>query len=221
MSIWQGAADTTVAPANRMELVKQWTGVHGIDGVAPVADTVDGQSHAVYKDSTGKVLVETYEIAGMDHGVAVAPSASCGATAAHAFDKGICAASRVATFFGVTGSSPGPVDAGPDAKPGSSTSSGGVSSSSSTGGVAPDAAGTSSGGASSGAASGGAGSSGGAADPGAVDPNGRHGSTCSVSLPVGDSSSSAPLALLGAFLTLTVALARSRSRSAVDKAVTR
>lgn len=217
MSIWQGSADNTVAPANRMELVKQWTGVHGIDGVAPVADTVDGQSHAVYKDSTGKVLVETYEVAGMDHGVAVAPSAGCGATATYAFDKGICAASRVASFFGLTGTTPAPADAGPDAKSGSSTSSGGLSSSSSTGGVAPgpDAAGTSSGGASSGAAS-----SGGAADPGAVDPNGRHGSTCSIARPIGSSSTSTLLALLGSFLTLTVALARSRMRSRSNKAVT-
>jgi len=197
MSIWQGSADTTVAPTNRMELVKQWTGVHGIDAVAPVTDTVDGQSHAVYKNTAGKVLVETYEVAGMAHGVPVLPSASCGATASYAFDKGICAATHIASFFGLDGSAI--ADAGADAKkPGP-----GVSSSSSTGG--PVEAGTPANG--GGASSGNAGSSGGAAGP--ADTNGA-GSTCSVATPIGSTSSSSPLALLGLFLTFTVALARSR-----------
>ena len=213
MSIWQGSADTTVAPANRMELVKQWTGVHGIDAVAPVTDTVDGQSHAVYKDATGNVLVETYEVAGMDHGVAVAPSAGCGAAATYAFDKGICAATHIASFFGITsgtittngdgGTSVGEggtstdagagADAAADAaaKPGSS---GGPSSSSSTGGVAD-------GGAPSSAAAG----------DGA-------GSTCTVSGPIGAStstttsstSSSASFVLGASLLVLLGALVRSR-----------
>ena len=30
MSVWQGSADYTVAPANATELVEQWTNVHGI-----------------------------------------------------------------------------------------------------------------------------------------------------------------------------------------------
>jgi poly(hydroxyalkanoate) depolymerase family esterase len=199
MSIWQGGADTTVAPANRTELVKQWTGVHGVDGATPVTDTVDGQAHAVYKDTGGKVLVETYEVAGMAHGVPVLPSAKCGTAGSYAFDKGICAARRIAEFFGITASS-GPGDAGADAKPGSSGSSGAVSSSSSTGGPSAE------GGASSGAG----------ADPG--DANARHGSTCSLASPTG-SPSNGSLALLASLLTFTVALARSRSRS--NKAVVR
>ena len=183
-----------MATANRTELVKQWAGVHGVSGAAPTTDTVDGQSHAVYTNSSGKAVVETYEIAGMTHGIPVVPSAACGTAGAYAFDKGICAARRIATFFGITASGPG--DAGADAKPGSS---GGVSSSSSTGGLSPDG-GTSSGGASSGAA-----------DPGAAD--GRHGSTCSVALPGGSTSTGTSLALLASLLTLTVARSRSRSRS--------
>ena len=201
MSIWQGSADNTVGPANRGEMIKQWTGVHGIDTVAPVADTVDGQAHAVYKNAAGKVLVETYEIAGMDHGVPVVPAKACGTASTLAIDKGICASRHIATFFGITGAGPG--DAGADAKPGSS---GGSSSSSSTGGVVPEA-GTSS---SSGGSSGGA-------DPGA----GSNPSTCSVSLPAGPTSTSTSLALLGSLLTLTVAFARSRTRSRSNKEVVR
>ncbi|MDB4939189.1 MAG: Esterase, depolymerase family [Labilithrix sp.] len=223
-SIWQGAADTTVAPANRMELVKQWTGVHGIDAVAPVADTVDGQSHAVYKNAAGKVLVETYEVAGMTHGVPVAPAAGCGTAATYAFDKGICAASRIASYFGLTSSS-SPADAGADAKkPG--TSSGAVSSSSSTGGTTSGAATTSGGAATSsgGAASssGDGASSGSAAAPSASgDPNTTPPSTCTIASPIGSSTSRTHLALFAFLLTLTVALARTRTRSRSDKAVSR
>ena len=203
MSIWQGSADSTVAPANRMELVKQWTGVHGVDAVAPVADTVDGQSHAVYKDATGAVLVETYEVAGMDHGVPVAPTAGCGATATYAFDKGICAATHIASFFGITSGSTGMDggDAGADAstdasadagkKPGAS---GPISSSSSSGSVGGDGGSTSNG-----------------AAPG--DGANNASATCTVAGPVGSSTSdsSAPFLLAGVLLALLALAARARS----------
>ena len=199
MSIWHGSVDATVGPANRTELIKQWTGVHGVDAVAPVTDTVDGQAHAVYKNAAGKVVVETYEIAGMDHGVPVVPGKACGTASTLAIDKGICAARHIATFFGIAGA--GPADAGADAK------GPGVSSSSSTGGVVPEAGLSSSGGASSGA------------DPGTGV--GSASSTCSVALPAGPASTSTSLALLGSLLTLTVALARSRTRSRSNKEVVR
>ena len=207
MSIWQGAADTTVAPANRMELVKQWAGVHGVDGASPVTDTVDGQSHAVYKNASGNVVIETYEVAGMAHAVPVVPGAGCGTAGSYALDKGICAAGRIASFFGITSAGgPGAADAGADAK---GASSGGVSSSSSTGGVSAEGGASSSG--SAGAAPGG--------------PEQSAGSTCSVAHAVGSTSHergpSAPLALLASLLTLTVTLARTRSRSRDDKAVVR
>ena len=206
MSIWQGSADTTVAPANRMELVKQWAGVHGVDAASPVTDTVDGQSHAVYKDSAGKVLVETYEVGGMTHAVPVLPGAGCGTATAYAIDKGICAAGRIASFFGISSAgAPGSADAGADAKaPGAS--SGAVSSSSSTGGAS---------------AEGGAGGGGGAGAAPGSGAEGSAGSTCNVgrSTPVG--SSSGPLALLASLLTLTVTVARVRSRSRASKAVVR
>lgn len=211
MSIWQGSADTIVAPANRLELVKQWTAVHGVDAIAPIDDTVDGQSHAVYKDVSGNVLVETYEVAGMPHAVPVVPAAACGATGSYAVDEGICAPQHIASFFGITAASGPAGDAGADGSKPSTGSSGAVSSSSSTGGVAGE-------GGASPPRSGGASS--GSADPG----DGRHGSTCAVSGPLGGaSSSSSPFAAFSfaSLLTLTVALVRSRARSASNEAVVR
>lgn len=208
MSIWQGSADTTVAPANRLELVKQWTGVHGVDTVAPVTDTVDGQSHAVYKDSTGKALVETYEVATMAHGVPVAPSAGCGATATYAIDKGICAASHIASFFGITASGKlgdagigeGGLEGGADSGKAPGTSGGVTSSSSSSGSVAMEAGAATSGSAGANAAS----------------PDNAAAATCTVAGAVGGgaSTSFAPLALLGGLLALIVAMVRARSRRA-------
>jgi poly(hydroxyalkanoate) depolymerase family esterase len=201
MSFWQGSADATVGPQNRTELVKQWTGVHGVDTTTPLADTVDGAAHSSYKNGAGKVVVETYEIPGMDHGVPVVPANSCGTASTYAIDKGICAARHIAAFFGIASASAS--DAGSDAKP-DAKDGGPISSSSSTGGIAGgDAA---------------AASSGGTADPGAAD--GSHSSTCAAAPPTGRSPFTSS-ALLGSFLTLTVALARSRSRSRSNKVVPR
>jgi poly(hydroxyalkanoate) depolymerase family esterase len=103
MSIWQGSADNVVSPTNRTQLIRQWTNVHGLSMTPSATNTVDGQPHSVFKDDSGQVIVETYEIQGMSHGVpVVAAGGKCGATAQYAIDKGICAARHIADFFGLT-----------------------------------------------------------------------------------------------------------------------
>jgi poly(hydroxyalkanoate) depolymerase family esterase len=101
MSVWQGSADSTVGPKNRTEIVRQWTGLQGLPDAASSTETVEGASHGVWKNAAGDVLVETYEVPGMTHGVPVKPSAHCGQTGTYAFDKGICAALHVSQFFGL------------------------------------------------------------------------------------------------------------------------
>lgn len=109
MSIWQGTADTVVGPANRTQIVKQWTNVHGV--TTPVADTVDGQKHEAWKTASGAAVVETFEIAGMDHAYPI--TAGCGTAGAYAADKGICATKHIAAFFGLTGGGgPAPIPSG-------------------------------------------------------------------------------------------------------------
>lgn len=167
VSVWQGSADTIVGTANRKEIVEQWTNVHGLSASPSGTETVDGQARSVWKDAKGTPVVETYEIAAMGHGVPVVPSKQCGAVGAYAVDKGICAARRVAEFFGLTATGSG-ADAG---------SSGGASS----GGASPG--GASSGGG-SGAAGGDAGlassSGGGGAGEAADDASGSYKSTCAL-----------------------------------------
>ncbi|MBK6694905.1 MAG: PHB depolymerase family esterase [Myxococcales bacterium] len=106
VSVWQGATDTTVGTKNRREIVKQWTNVHGASDTATSTDTVDGAKRERFADGTGKIVVESYEVPGMTHGVSVAPSQGCGKVAAYSFDKGICTSRRVAEFFGLVAAAP-------------------------------------------------------------------------------------------------------------------
>lgn len=142
MSIWQGTADTTVGTANRQNLVLQWADVHGLGGATPVQDTVDGQKHSVYKDTSGNAVVETYEIAGMSHAVPIDAASGCGTASLYASDKKICAAEHIAQFFGLDGSGTTPAGDGGTSddggtKPGTTPgTSGGTGSTAGDGGLA-------------------------------------------------------------------------------------
>jgi poly(hydroxyalkanoate) depolymerase family esterase len=101
VSMWQGSADYTVAPANATELVEQWTNVHGVPATPTRTDTVAGYPHAVY-ESAGRTVVETYTITGMGHGQPVDPGAGtgqCGQAGAYLLDVNICAAWHMASAW--------------------------------------------------------------------------------------------------------------------------
>ncbi len=129
MAIWQGASDGTVAPANQTELVEQWTAVHGVGQTPSATDTVNGASHAVFKDAAGNAVVESYTVPGMDHGIAVDPKSGCGTAGSYALDKGICTAALVVKFFGIDsgGGSGSGTGGGSETGAGSGTGGGSVS----------------------------------------------------------------------------------------------
>lgn len=107
IQIWHGATDSTVVPANQTELIDQFTDVAGTDAVADETTTVGGATRTVYKAGT-RVVVESYAVGGMGHGVAIGGT-GCPATAgAYFIDKGVCATLRAAESFGLTGTSSGP-----------------------------------------------------------------------------------------------------------------
>jgi poly(3-hydroxybutyrate) depolymerase len=104
VSLWQGGNDTIVNPANQMELVKQWTNVIGIDQVPDRVDVIDTIRHSVYRDASGTPRLETYEIAGFDHAIAVDPGtgpAQCGMVAPYVEDANICSSLKILKFWGV------------------------------------------------------------------------------------------------------------------------
>jgi poly(hydroxyalkanoate) depolymerase family esterase len=214
VTIWQGSQDTTVATANESELVKQWTDVHGISATPTTSDTVATYPHDVFKDGSGRVVVEKYVITGMDHAYAIDPSNGCGTAAQYIEDKKICTALYMAQFFGITqpldpgdgGVEGGTTDAGTNGDAASeggsgSGSGGGSGSGSGSGGGSGSGSGSSSGGGSgsgSGSSSGsGGGGSGAGADASAEAPSDSGGGMAGCDVSARSAPAAASIVLLG------------------------
>jgi poly(3-hydroxybutyrate) depolymerase len=105
VSLWQGDADDIVNPGNQVELIKQWTNVHGIDQEPDDSDIVDNVQHNVYRDSVGLPRVETYEIADLGHAFPIDPGPGpdqCGTIAPYVKDANVCSTLKILRFWGVT-----------------------------------------------------------------------------------------------------------------------
>lgn len=105
ISVWHGAADRTVNPANAGEIVKQWLDLHGLPPMPMSAVDVDGYPREVWWDGDGETIVESYTITGMAHGtpLAIAENEDAyGATSKFMIDAGIASSWHIAQFFGLT-----------------------------------------------------------------------------------------------------------------------
>ena len=105
ISLWQGSADDTVDPQNLEELMKQWTALHGIDAEPDRENAMPGLSYRAYSNDRGQIAVEAYDLTGMGHAVPIDPGEGpgrCGIAADdHFADRDICAAARIAAFWGL------------------------------------------------------------------------------------------------------------------------
>lgn len=104
ISIWHGTADGKVEHCNQQELVDQWTNVHQIDQNPDKVEKIGPQNkveHKEYRDLEGKTLVETYSVAGMDHGTPIAVDEGCGKAGPWILDEGICAVRYIGRFWGL------------------------------------------------------------------------------------------------------------------------
>ena len=102
VSIWHGSADRTVVPSNADELVKQWTDVHGLRPADATTSRVDGQRRRVWRDSSGRVQVESYTIGGLGHGTPIAAGPgdmNVGQAGPHIIEAGISSSHRIAEFW--------------------------------------------------------------------------------------------------------------------------
>ena len=95
---------STVNPVNEKEEMLQWTNVHAASSIPAVQDTVKGVHHEAFKDGSGAVVVETYLISGMSHGVPVDPGTAadqCGTADQFVIDANICSSFFIAKFWGL------------------------------------------------------------------------------------------------------------------------
>ena len=104
VSIWHGGADTIVHPANAEGLVGQWTKLHGLTQ-APAEETISGHRRRVWRGTDGRDVVESYQIAGMGHGVPLANGGgdTCGSVGPYHLEAGICSTRHIAHFWGLLG----------------------------------------------------------------------------------------------------------------------
>jgi len=110
--LFHGTSDTTVHPDNMLELVDQWTNVHGIAADPTESEMVAGHQRQRFGDGE----VEAWRIGGMVHAVAIGddPDHACGTAGSYMADKGLCEAYRAIRFFGLTGEEDPPPGGGGD-----------------------------------------------------------------------------------------------------------
>ena len=103
LSVWQGSADHTVAPANAEAILTQWRAVHGLPETPQVDETVAGATRRAWHDETGREVIESWTIPGMGHGTPLDTGpGGCGAAGPHMLDVGISSSQRIAALWGLT-----------------------------------------------------------------------------------------------------------------------
>jgi poly(hydroxyalkanoate) depolymerase family esterase len=104
VSVWHGNADKTVIPSNALEILKQWTEVHGLPLFPSMKTRVDGYPREVWINGAGDELIEAYTITNMAHGTPLAigeAEGACGAPGPFLLPVGISSSYHIAKFFGI------------------------------------------------------------------------------------------------------------------------
>ena len=105
VSVWHGNDDKTVIPSNALEILKQWTEVHGLPLSPSMKTRVDGYPREVWINEAGDELIEAYTITNMAHGTPLAigeAEGACGAPGPFLLPVGISSSYHIAKFFGIT-----------------------------------------------------------------------------------------------------------------------
>jgi feruloyl esterase len=104
VSVWHGNDDKTVIPSNALEIIKQWTEVHGLPLSPSVKTRVDGYPRELWINEAGDELIEAYAINNMAHGTPLGigeAEGACGAPGPFLLPVGISSSYHVAKFFGI------------------------------------------------------------------------------------------------------------------------
>ncbi len=103
LSVWHGTTDATVHSDNADAILAQWRALHGVDPDPDVRDSTGGVTHRMWRDGTGRAVIEDYRIAGMGHGTPIAASGpeACGSPGPFMLDVGLSSTRRIAAFWGI------------------------------------------------------------------------------------------------------------------------
>ncbi|GAA2867616.1 poly(hydroxyalkanoate) depolymerase family esterase [Aminobacter niigataensis] len=107
ISVWHGSSDLTVVSSNADDIVQQWRTTQGIDDQSIPSETVvDGHTRRVWKDGSGRDVIEQYDIAGMGHGTPLATAKEAGrdglgTAGPFMIDVGISSTHHIAHFWGI------------------------------------------------------------------------------------------------------------------------
>jgi poly(hydroxyalkanoate) depolymerase family esterase len=98
LSIWQGQADTTVAPDNATLLATQWRALHRLDTRAMVEQVRNGITHRIWPDGKQR-LVELWTLPHLPHAY---PAGTRLVTPGHFVEQApVDATAAIARFFGL------------------------------------------------------------------------------------------------------------------------
>jgi poly(hydroxyalkanoate) depolymerase family esterase len=103
LSVWHGSGDTTVDQLNASALVDQWRPLHGAPAAPSEADTVSGYPHRVWRDASGRAVIEEYSVTGLGHGTPLDVVGSDHGETAGPFmlDASISSTRLIASFWGI------------------------------------------------------------------------------------------------------------------------
>ncbi len=102
ISVWHGRRDTTVNSSNAGSIVRQWQKIHDVEG-PPRVEEVDGVPRRVWRDASGREVIEEYIISGMGHGTPISAGGDEGLGEEGKFmlEVGISSTRHIARFWGL------------------------------------------------------------------------------------------------------------------------
>jgi poly(hydroxyalkanoate) depolymerase family esterase len=104
ISVWHGSWDHTVDPSNADAIVRQWQGLHHVEGPPTRTEVVDGYPRQVWCDASGREVIEEYNITKMGHGTPLETGGAkgYGTRGDYMLEVGISSTRHIARFWGLT-----------------------------------------------------------------------------------------------------------------------
>ena len=103
LSVWQGLADRTVAPANAPRIIGQFLELQGLGPAPSLVEEVAGHVVSRWNDPAGRRVLELHQIEGLGHGapLGAAGPEGLGREGPFLLETGVSATLEIARFWGL------------------------------------------------------------------------------------------------------------------------